>query len=116
MSGNPLFDSILKTGGTKAIAYAVPGAGEALAAKNAAQMAAKPFTWVLGACVVSCFLIFIGTLGGWIQQKSMGNNADQTKQENLKNSWITFLVFFLSCLMIWYMTHRAATFKIAGIF
>jgi magnesium-transporting ATPase (P-type) len=115
-SGNPLLDSLLKKGGTKAVAYAVPGAGEALAAKNAAQTAAKPISWVIGACALSCFVIFIGTLAGWIQQNSLGSKADQTKKQNLHNSWIAFLVLFLSCFIIWFMVHKAATYKIAGIF
>ena len=116
MSGNPLLNSLLKKGGTKAVAYAVPGAGEALAAKDAAQMAAKPVSWLFGCCALSCFAIFIGTLVGWIQQKNLGNKADNTKKKNLHDAWITFFVFFISCFLIWYMIHRAATYKIAGIF
>jgi len=116
MSGNPVMNALLKKGGTKAAEYAVPGLGELAGAKNAAQLAAKPVTWLIGCCVCSCFAIFIGTLAGWIQENSLGSKADQTKKQNLWNSWIAFLVLFLSCFMVWYAVHRAATFKIAGIF
>jgi hypothetical protein len=115
MSGNPMVDALLKKGGTKAAEYAVPGAGEVLAAKNAAQLAAKPVSWVIGCCAFSCFAIFVGTLVGWIQQNSLGDKADQTKKQNLYNSWIAFLVLFLCCFMIWFLIHKAATFKIGGI-
>ena len=111
-----MMDAAIKKGGAKALAYAVPGAGEALAAKNAAQMAAKPVSWVIACCACMCFTIFIGTFGGWIQQKNLGDKADQTKKEHLKNSWITFFVFSLCCFGIWYLVHGAATYKIGGIF
>lgn len=116
MSGNPLLDSLLKKGGTKAAEYAVPGAGELMAAKNTAQFALKPISWIIGCCACSCFAIFVGTLSGWIQQNNLGSKADQTKKQNLYNSWIAFLVLFISYFIIWFMVHKAATFKIAGIF
>lgn len=116
MSGNAMIDAALKKGGTKAIAYAIPGAGEVLAAKNAAQMAAKPVAWLIACCACVFFSIFIGTLGGWIQQKNLGSKADETKKQNLKNSWIAFLVLFLCFLGIWFAVHKASTYKVAGIF
>jgi len=107
--------NLAKKAAIKAAEYAVPGAGEALMAKNAAQGTARLVSYGLAACAFSMFAIFIGTLAGWIQQNNMGSKADATKKQNLYNSWIAFLVLFVCCMILWTMAHKAATFKIAGV-
>ena len=115
MSGNPAVNAIAKKAAIKAAEYAVPGAGEVLMAKNAAQGTARIASWGFAACAFSMFAIFIGTLAGWIQQNSLGAKADSKKKQNLYNSWIAFLVLFVCCMIIWFIVHKGATAKIAGI-
>jgi uncharacterized Tic20 family protein len=99
----------------KAVGYAIPGAGEVLMAKNAAQGAAKLASYGFAACAFIMFAIFIGTLAGWIQQKNKGDKADNTKKQNLKNSWIAFLVLFCVCLILFGVAKGGSEYKIAGI-
>lgn len=99
----------------KAVGYAIPGAGELLMAKNAAQGTAKLASYGFAACAFIMFAIFIGTLAGWIQQNSMGDKADKTKKQNLWNSWIAFLVLFVCCLIMFFVAKGGAEYKIAGI-
>jgi hypothetical protein len=115
MSGNPLLNSAAKKAAIKAAEYAVPGAGEVLMAKNAAQGVAKIVSYGIAACAFSMFAVFVGTLAGWIQQNNLGSKADSTKKQNLYNSWIAFLVLFVCCLILWFIVHKGATAKIAGI-
>jgi hypothetical protein len=108
-------DNVTKKAAIKAAEYAVPGAGEVLMAKNAAQGTARVASWGLAACAFSMFAIFIGTLAGWIQQNNMGDKADKTKKQNLFNSWIAFLVLFVCCLIMSFLANKGASYKVAGI-
>jgi len=108
-------ENLAKKAAIKAAEYAVPGAGEVLMAKNAAQGTARIASWGLAACAFSMFAIFVGTLAGWIQQNNLGAKADSKKKQNLYNSWIAFLVLFVCCLIMWFIAHKGATAKIAGI-
>ena len=99
----------------KAVGYAIPGAGEVLMAKNAAQGTAKIASYGFAACAFCMFAIFIGTLAGWIQQNNMGDKADKTKKQNLWNSWIAFLVLFVCCLIMFFVVKKGAEYKIAGV-
>ncbi len=99
----------------KAVGYAIPGAGELLMAKNAAQGTAKIASYGFAACAFIMFAIFIGTLAGWIQQNSMGDKADKTKKQNLKNSWIAFLVLFVCCLIMFGVAKGGSEYKIGGV-
>ena len=99
----------------KAAGYAIPGAGEVLMAKNAAQGTAKIASYGFAACAFIMFAIFIGTLAGWIQQKNKGDKADNTKKQNLKNSWIAFLVLFCVCLILFGVAKGGSEYKIGGV-
>ena len=99
----------------KAVGYAIPGAGEVLMAKNAAQGTAKIVSYGFAACAFIMFAIFIGTLAGWIQQNNMGDKADKTKKQNLKNSWIAFLVLFVCCLIMFGVAKYGSEYKIGGV-
>jgi hypothetical protein len=61
------------------------------------------------------FAVFIGTLAGWIQQNNMGDKADKGKKQNLFNTWIAFLVLFGCCMLLWFIVHKGATYKIGGV-
>lgn len=99
----------------KAVGYAIPGAGEVLMAKNAAQGTAKIVSYGFAACAFIMFAIFIGTLAGWIQQNNMGDKADKTKKKNLFNSWIAFLVLFVVCLIMFFVAKGGSEYKIGGV-
>lgn len=99
----------------KAVGYAIPGAGELLMAKNAAQGTARLVSYGFAACAFIMFAIFIGTLAGWIQQNNLGDKADKTKKKNLWNSWIAFLVLFGCCLIMFFIARGASKVKIAGV-
>ena len=115
MGADNLAAGLAKKAAIKAAEYAVPGAGEVLMAKNAAQGTARLASFGFAACAFSMFAIFIGTLAGWIQQNSLGDKADQTKKQNLFNSWIAFLVLFVCCFGIFFTLKKGADFKIGGI-
>jgi len=108
-------ENLAKKAATKAIGYAIPGAGEVLMAKNAAQGTAKIVSYGFAACAFVMFAIFIGTMAGWIQQNNMGDKADKTKKQNLWNSWIAFLVLFVCCLIMFFVAKGGSEYKIAGI-
>jgi hypothetical protein len=108
-------ENLAKKAAIKAAEYAVPGAGEVLMAKNAAQGTARLASYGFAVCAFSMLAVFIGTLIGWIQQNSMGDKADNTKKQNLFNTWIAFLVLFCCCLILFFVAHKGATFKIGGI-
>ena len=95
----------------KAVGYAIPGAGEVLMAKNAAQGTARLASYGFAMCTFSMFAVFIGTLIGW----ATPSDSDKTKKQNLFNTWIAFLALFVCCLIIWFLLHKAATYKIAGV-
>ena len=109
MSGNPMVDAALKKGAVKLAAYAVPGAGEAVMAKNAAQLAMKPVFWLVSCCTCVMFTIFMGTFIGSFTSK------DSEEKKRLKGTWIAFLVLFVCCAGIAFSVHKAMTFKIGGI-
>lgn len=111
MSGNAVIDAVLKKGATRAAEYAIPGAGEVLMAKNAAQTAAIPVVLFFAMCTCSMCMIFLGTFIGWKVQ----DDSDQTKKKNLFNTWIAFLVLFVCCSIITLLVYMAATYKIGGI-
>ena len=108
-------ENLAKKAATRVAAYAIPGAGEVLMAKNAAQGTAKIASYGFAACAFIMFAIFIGTMAGWIQQKNKGDKADNTKKQNLKNSWIAFLVLFVCCLIMFFVAKGGSEYKIAGI-
>jgi hypothetical protein len=108
-------ENLAKKAAIKAAEYAVPGAGEVLMAKNAAQGTARLASYGFAACAFSMFAVFIGTLAGWIQQKNLGDKADKSKKQNLFNTWIAFLVLFCCCFGMFFVAHKGAEFKIGGI-
>jgi len=108
-------ENLAKKAAIKAAEYAVPGAGEVLMAKNAAQGTARLASYGFAACAFSMFAVFIGTLAGWIQQKNLGDKADKSKKQNLFNTWIAFFVLFCCCFGMFFVAHKGAEFKIGGI-
>ena len=74
----------------------------------AASKSAKLASFGIAACAFSMFAIFVGTLAGWIQQNNMGDQADNTKKQNLWNCWIAFLVLFCCCFLLFFGAHHAS--------
>lgn len=97
--GNPVNAAI------NTAALANPVGEAAIAASKGAQLA----SYGLAACTFSMFAVFVGTLAGWIQQKNLGDKADNTKKQNLFNTWIAFLVLFCCCLGLFFVAHKGAT-------
>lgn len=96
--GNPVNSAI------NAAAMTNPVGAAAVAASKSAKLASFGF----GACAFSMFAIFVGTMAGWIQQKNLGDKADNTKKKNLFNSWIAFLVLFCCCFMLFFGAQKAS--------